>query len=196
LKVNGIVPGPNSPLRGKGDAAVIYTAPEFSVQAGLIELLVGRIGKGDRIPGAGLTGRIPSLILIHAIPNGASASSKTEGAKRKREGQLRGMPDLHWPVMRGPFIGLYLETKRKDAKARARQAEVHTMLRAEGHAVVVYDTVQGGLDVVLAYHGLGGNRPSVRPITGQWPKGTPLIEVWDQWRTAAAGILYDKAGLR
>lgn len=150
VTVNGVKLGPGSPLASQRT----YTAPEFSVQAGLVELLVGPIGTGDRMPGAGLTGRIPSLILLYAIPNGASASSKTEGAKRKREGQLRGMPDLCWPVARGVYHALYLETKRKDAKARARQREVHELLRAEGNAVIVFDSVQAGLDIVLAYHNL------------------------------------------
>lgn len=150
VKLNGITLGPNSPLVARSTGKLI-TAPEFSVQAGLLELLVGPIGKGDRVPGAGLTGRIPSLILIYAIPNGASASSATAAAKRKREGQLRGMPDLCWPVARGVHHALYLETKREDGRARKRQVEVHDLLRAEGNCVVVFDTVQMGLDLVLAY---------------------------------------------
>lgn len=163
--VNGVRLGPDSPLVQRGTNKLI-TAPEFSVQAGLVELLVGPIGKGDRIPGAGLTGRIPSLILLYAIPNGASASSATAAAKRKREGQLRGMPDLCWPVARGPFCALYLETKREDGRARKRQVEVHDLLRAEGNAVVTYDSIQAGLDVVLAYEALPRVPVSTRGMTG------------------------------
>lgn len=185
--VNGVTLGPGSPLATQRT----YTAPEFSVQAGLVELLVGPIGTGDRIPGAGLTGRIPELILIYAIPNGASASSKTEGAKRKREGQLRGMPDLCWPVARGPFHSLYIETKRKDAKARARQLYIHAMLREQGHAVIVYDSIQKGLDVVLAYHALPRMPISTRGMTG-FPMADEMVNQFvreREWRDVSQSQL-------
>ena len=150
ITVNGVLLGPGSPLAAKRT----YTAPEFSVQAGLIELLVGPIGKGDRWSGGGLTGRIPSLILVYAIPNGGMAGGKLMGARRKREGQLRGMPDLCWPVARGHYHALYLEAKRPKGKARAEQLWIHNLLREQGNCVLVFDTVQMGLDCVLSYHQL------------------------------------------
>lgn len=155
VRLNGVTLGPDSPLRAGVRQAktpmTTYTMTEFSVQAGLVELLVGEIGKGDRVPGAGLTGRFPCLLLLYAVPNGASASSAAAAGRRKGEGQLRGMPDLCLPVARSYYHALYLETKRAGGKARARQREVHAMLRAEGNCVLVFDSVQTGLDLVLAY---------------------------------------------
>lgn len=152
-KLNGIALGPGSPLltQKTGTGKVPFAASEFSVQAGLVELLVGPIGKGDRVPGAGLTGRFPCLLLLYGIPNGGRLASKRAAGRQKAEGQLRGMPDLCLPTGRSHYLALYLETKKLDAKARARQREVHAMLRAEGNCVLLYDTVQMGLDLVLAY---------------------------------------------
>ncbi len=156
VKLNGITLGPDSPLIRQPKLPVeVVAGPEFAVQAALVELLIGP-ARGDRQPGAGLTGRIPSLALLYAIPNGTSASSKTAAGKRKAEGALKGIPDLHWPVSRGPFIGLSLDAKRPGVKsARPEQRAIHAALRAEGHCVVVFNDVQHGLDVVLRYHDLG-----------------------------------------
>ena len=155
VTLNGVRLGAGSPLLAQQDGTPkAYTAPEFSVQAGLVELLVGPIGKGDRIPGNGLTGRIPSLILLYAVPNGGMAGGKLMGARRKREGQLRGMPDLCWPVARGRYHALYLEAKRPKGKARAEQLQLHALLEAEGNCVMVFDSVQRGLDIVLDYDSL------------------------------------------
>lgn len=149
--------GPNSPLLDRPKRRRTFIERD-TVVIPLVTLLVGPARPGrDREPGAGLTGRIPDLALLYAIEGGTRASSKAEAGKRKAAGNLRNMPDLCWPVARGPFIGLYLEAKREGGKARPGQLELHEALRKVGHCVCVFDTVQRGLDVVLAYHALVGS---------------------------------------
>jgi hypothetical protein len=122
--------GPNSPLLTKGGRARVVRLTEFPIQAGIVEALVGKIGKGPRVLGSGITGRYPELLLLYAIPNGA--------------------------VARGPFIGLYLEIKRPGTKsARPSQRARADQLRAEGHCVLTIDDTQRGVDAVLRYLKLG-----------------------------------------
>lgn len=158
--VNGITLGPGSPLLSGHRARVVTTVTtsrralvsrEFPVQAGLLELLLGPLRKGDRVPGNGMTGRFPELLTIYAIPNGAAARSKAAAGRRKAEGQLRGMPDLCLPCARGAYHALYLETKRPGGKAREQQEVIHQRLREQGNCVLVYDDVQLGLDLVVMY---------------------------------------------
>lgn len=148
--------GPNSPLLTKSGRARRLTLTEFPVQAGIVEAIVGKIGPGGRTPGAGITGRYPEAGLLYAIPNGASASSKAAAGKRKAEGQLKDMPDLHLPVARGPFIGLWIEVKRPGiTSARASQRAMQDALRSEGHAVYTVNDVQRGVDIIVEYLRLG-----------------------------------------
>lgn len=177
--------GPNSPLLTASGARrrALGTPTEFDTQAGLLELLVGKAVKGRRrVMGEGMTTRIPSLYLIHALANG-TPSSKVAAGRAKAEGVLVGMPDLHWPVARGPFIGLYLETKRQSRTARPTQVEMHAMLRDEGHAVVVYDTIQRGLDVVIAYDDLEDCHLQIDVITA---RGVNHL-AWDRWEAVVRG---------
>jgi hypothetical protein len=167
VKVNNVELGADSPMLTASGAKRRTGSTEFPVQAGIVEAIVGKIGKGPRTPGGGITGRYPEAILLHAIPNGASASSKAAAGKRKAEGQLADMPDLNLPVARGPFIGLYVEVKRPGTKsARKSQRDMHELLKHEGHAVLTVDSVQGGVDVILAYLRLPGATISTRGMTG------------------------------
>lgn len=54
----------------------------------------------------------PIYDMLYAIPNGGQRNLKV-GAKLKLEGVKPGIPDLCFPVSRGPFHGLYIEMKRK-----------------------------------------------------------------------------------
>lgn len=54
---------------------------------------------------------IPELKLLHAIPNGIKTSIGV-AAKAKREGMTKGVPDLHLPVPRGGYHGLWIEMKK------------------------------------------------------------------------------------
>lgn len=183
-KHNGVNLGARSPLLTARGVKRKLTTSESDIQSAFFEVLVGPVRAGrDRVPGEGLTGRIPDLGLIYAIPNSVGASEATQ-AKRKAEGTVPNMPDVHWPVMRGPFIGLYLEAKRVGGYPTIGQRAKHQELRDAGHCVVIFRSAQQGMDMAIRYHNLGYNRPSVRGATG-WAKGTPLVDVVRNWRTAA-----------
>ena len=53
----------------------------------------------------------PLYRLFYAIPNGGDRVSKV-GAKLKREGVKRGVPDIAAPIARGGYFGIYIEMKR------------------------------------------------------------------------------------
>ena len=74
----------------------------------------------------------PDLELLYAIPNGGARNVQT-GARLKAEGVRRGVPDMHLPVARGEFIGLWLEFKTETNYADAEQKKRMERLRAAGH---------------------------------------------------------------
>lgn len=123
---------------------------EQNQQIALLELLVGKSGKGPRVPGAGLTGRWPELALIYAVPNGYYKSPGAAG-RAKAEGLLKSVPDLCLPVARFPFHGLYLEGKFGNRPLRDDQREYIDALISEGYAAVEWRDVQQGLDIILRY---------------------------------------------
>ena len=68
------------------------------------------------------SGNCPALKLLHHIPNGGSRN-KREASKLKRMGVLAGVPDLHLPVARSGYNGLYIEMKYGDGRLLASQKE-------------------------------------------------------------------------
>lgn len=156
--------GPDSPLHelARTPARRRREDREFPIHRELVALLVGDARQGMQfVPGAGMTGRWPELLLLTAIPNGTSVSGKAAAGRRKAEGANKGACDLMLPVARGPFFGLGIEVKDpKEGRVTPEQARYHARLRAEGWLVVVIDSVQAGLDVVTGYLRL---RPPVLP---------------------------------
>jgi hypothetical protein len=153
VRVNGVALGPDSPLQSRGGRRRGFGPSEAEDQIQLLELLVGKTKRGEgRMPGAGMTTRFPELALIYAInPNKGGQQSKAARGIAKAMGALAGMPDLHLPVARSPYIGQYLELKRLGGRAAAEQLRIHELLRAEGHRVDICIGVQAGLDAVLSY---------------------------------------------
>lgn len=92
----------------------------------------------------------PDLELLYAIPNGGARNVQT-GARLKAEGVRRGVPDMHLPVARGPFIGLWLEFKTD--KGRADEAQVKRMerLRAAGHRCEVVRSSDEARRITVEY---------------------------------------------
>ncbi len=67
---------------------------------------------------------MPSLSLMHAIPNGGargndSQTNKIRGAMLKAEGVKKGVPDIFLPVPLNGYHGLYIEMKVADKKKRS-----------------------------------------------------------------------------
>ena len=54
--------------------------------------------------------RYPELELLYHIPNGGKRDACT-AVNLKRQGVKAGVPDLHLPVARGGYHGLYIELK-------------------------------------------------------------------------------------
>lgn len=86
--------------------------------------------------------RYPELKLCHAIPNGGLRNLKV-AVKLKREGVLAAIPDVHLPVPRLPYSGLYIEFKSRRPGGQKyypslEQKGMHQSLREWGHCVLVH----------------------------------------------------------
>ena len=69
--------------------------------------------------------------LIFAIPNGSWRDPRT-AVKLKKEGVVRGIPDLYVPKHH-----LWIELKTEKGKLSPEQVEMHRYLRAIGDEVIV-----------------------------------------------------------
>lgn len=78
----------------------------------------------------------PELALMYAIPNAARRSPR-QGAWMKAEGMKAGVPDVHLPVARGRYTGLWIEMKAGKNKPTPEQRRRMDALDAEGHLCVV-----------------------------------------------------------
>lgn len=95
--------------------------------------------------------KYPALALLHAVPNWAGVKSPAEGARRKREGVKAGVPDIHLPVTRNAYIGLWIEMKAPGEYPRPNQREWIAALRAEGHRVEVCRSMAEARAVIEDY---------------------------------------------
>lgn len=74
----------------------------------------------------------PELKWIYHCPNGGKRNAQ-EAAKFKRQGVKAGVPDLHLPVAKGRYIGLYIELKYEGGKLQKTQREWLEAMQAAGH---------------------------------------------------------------
>lgn len=100
--------------------------------------------------------RIPELHLLYHVPNGGARDKRT-GARLKAAGVKSGVPDLHLPVARGGYIGLWVELKRSDRTNHTndKQNAWIDALRAEGHRVEVCYGASEAKRVIREYLGIG-----------------------------------------
>jgi len=83
------------------------------------------------------SGKYPELRLLHAIPNGGLRDGRT-AAVLQRTGVKSGVPDIHLPIPRGEYAGLWVELKRqKGGVVSANQRIWLNRLNANGSKAVV-----------------------------------------------------------
>ena len=88
----------------------------------------------------------PLLGLLYHIPNG-KYRTKAGAGRLKAMGVRPGLPDLHWPVKRRGYLGLWLELKAPGRQVDAHQRAMHALLAHQGHYVGTY---QGWLAAATA----------------------------------------------
>ena len=88
--------------------------------------------------------------IIFAIPNGGSRNI-IEAAKMKREGILKGIPDLCIPEASKGFNSLYIEMKFGKNKPSKEQLEIIKKLEYSGNCVKVCYTKKDFTDAVHFY---------------------------------------------
>jgi hypothetical protein len=95
-------------------------------------------------------GVYPDLRWLYAIPNGGHRHKAVAGRMRA-EGQKSGVCDIHMPLARGGYIGLWIEMKHGKNKPSLLQAEWIAAMRMSGHKVLVCYDWETARDEVLAY---------------------------------------------
>lgn len=94
--------------------------------------------------------RYPELELLYHIPNGGKRDART-AANLKRQGVKAGVPDLHLPVARGGYNGLYIELKVGSNKPTQLQKKWLSSLNKQGYLAeqlinyLELETAAGGL---------------------------------------------------
>lgn len=92
----------------------------------------------------------PDLRWLYAIPNGGHRH-KAVAAQMKASGTKSGVSDLHLPLARGGYIGLWIEMKHGKNKPSMAQAEWIAAMRISGHRVLVCYDWEAARDQILAY---------------------------------------------
>ena len=95
---------------------------------------------------------VPELEVLYHIVN-EGKRSLAEGAKLKREGLRKGIPDLALPVPSacGNYCGLYIEMKTESGIVSEDQKKVIGNLRKYGNRVVVCRTAKKALHVIMEH---------------------------------------------
>jgi hypothetical protein len=103
-----------------------------------------------RIAGSRLA---PNAVLA-AIPNGGARGAVT-GARLKREGVVKGMPDLILCCARSGRHALFIEMKRGNGRVSEAQRDLFPLLEAHGYGVAICRGWISAMDTIKAY--LAGN---------------------------------------
>jgi hypothetical protein len=96
---------------------------------------------------------IAELQLLYHIPNGGARDAAT-AARLRVEGVKAGVPDLHLPVARRGYHGLYVELKADGGKTSGGQDIWLARLRAEGYQALVCYGAQAAYEAIVTYLGL------------------------------------------
>lgn len=90
------------------------------------------------------------LELLYAIPNGLWTTPAQAG-KAKASGLKAGVPDLHLPVSRSGFIGLWIEMKSSRGRLQESQVWWHDRLISEGALVALCFNASQAIDSLEKY---------------------------------------------
>ena len=102
---------------------------------------------------------MPELRWLFHVPNGGWRNV-TVGAKLKREGVRRGVPDYIWPLCRDGYPGFYLELKRvKGGGLEPEQKEYRDWLVSQGYRWVMCRGAAEAWEAIMAYHALQEHQP-------------------------------------
>ncbi len=94
--------------------------------------------------------RHPELKLLHHCPNGGSRN-KAEAVKLKQMGVVAGIPDLHLPVPKGIYSGLYIELKYDRGTLQESQKEVLRELAEVGNYCAVCYGAEEAIKIIEEY---------------------------------------------
>ena len=93
---------------------------------------------------------MPELSLLFSIPNGGHRHKAT-GAKMKREGVKRGVPDIFLAVARGKHFGLFIEMKFGKNKPTPEQKTWLIELTWQGYTTEVCNGFEEAKQVIEKY---------------------------------------------
>ena len=94
--------------------------------------------------------RLAPNVVLAAIPNGGARDAIT-GARLKREGVVRGMPDLVLLCAKCGKHALFIEMKTKRGRVSESQRDLFPFLEAQGYGVAVCRGWREAADTVEAY---------------------------------------------
>lgn len=97
-----------------------------------------------------LVRQFPCLALLHHTPNGGLRDEKV-AVKLRSMGALRGIPDLHLPVARSGYIGLWIELKTEKGSPSPEQLAVHELLKRENNYVCIHTTTIDTIRTITLY---------------------------------------------
>jgi hypothetical protein len=110
-------------------------------------------------------GKWPELALLHHIPNGGSRDIR-EAKKLQRMGVRAGVADLHLPVARGPWHGLYIEMKYDDGRLRKAQKGFLKLAAEQGVYCVACFTAEDAIGVIRQYVSRDTKYPNLSILRG------------------------------
>lgn len=95
-------------------------------------------------------GRMPELEYMYHIPNGGKRDAATATAL-KRQGVKAGVPDIHLPVARGEYHGMYIELKAGRNTTTDNQKRWLEYLRQQGYFTAVCYGWQIAAELIETY---------------------------------------------
>jgi hypothetical protein len=94
--------------------------------------------------------KYPELDLLNGSLNGVRLT-KAQAGKAKATGMKKGYPDLHLPVAKGIYHGLYIELKTKKGRVTPDQNKWLQMLANQGYSCHVCRGSEAAIGVICQY---------------------------------------------